>query len=63
MSKLVFWSVYIALLVLTQVLAAQVGTGADWLVPFLLTALFLSNAPAAARMAGVEDPWGDNKRT
>jgi hypothetical protein len=63
MSRLVFWGVYIALLVLTQVLAAQVGTGTDWLVPFLLTALFLSNAPAAARMVGPEDPWGDNKPT
>lgn len=63
MSKLVFWGVYIALLVLAQVLAARFGAHADWLVPVLLTSLSLSAAPAAARAVGLDDPWGDDKRT
>ncbi|SKC41727.1 hypothetical protein [Okibacterium fritillariae] len=60
--RFLFWGVYIALLVLAQVLAARFAAQADWLVAFLLTALFLSATPAAARAVGVDDPWGDNKR-
>lgn len=60
--RLLFWSVYIALLVLAQVLAARFAAHADWLVAFLVTALFISAIPAAARAVGVNDPWNENKR-